>query len=121
LADACIPWHGAIRNDGYGRAYIGHRRWGLAHRVVYEAAIGLIPDGMHLHHACGNPVCINPNHLTPTAPGEHQNLHHANRSHCIAGHEFTEANTWVSKQGHRYCRRCKADRMVRYRKRELVG
>lgn len=31
-------------------------------------------------------------------------------THCKRGHEFTEANTYRKPDGHRNCRRCRADR-----------
>lgn len=35
-------------------------------------------------------------------------------THCKNGHEFTEANTRITKEGWRRCRRCCADRQSRY-------
>ena len=31
-------------------------------------------------------------------------------THCVHGHEFTEANTYVDGQGYRHCRTCDAER-----------
>lgn len=35
-------------------------------------------------------------------------------THCVNGHEFTPKNTRITKEGWRVCRRCKADRQLRY-------
>lgn len=32
------------------------------------------------------------------------------RSHCKSGHEFTDKNTYISRQGWRRCRHCRAER-----------
>jgi hypothetical protein len=37
---------------------------GYAHRISYAIEQGVIPAGIVICHACDNPVCINPNHLT---------------------------------------------------------
>jgi hypothetical protein len=46
-----------------------------AHRVVYEILVDEIPDGLHLHHNCETPGCVNPEHLEPVTPGEHRTIH----------------------------------------------
>lgn len=46
-----------------------------SHRVVYEMAVGPIPVGAHVHHRCGTPNCMNPDHLVPLDPAEHKALH----------------------------------------------
>ena len=40
------------------------------------------------------------------------------KTHCKKGHEFTEANTFVTPQGWRKCRRCAADRQNGYNRRK---
>lgn len=58
----CWGWTGKVNADGYGAI---HHRHGLAlaHRVAWEVAHGLIPDGQCVLHACDNPPCTNPAHL----------------------------------------------------------
>lgn len=57
----CYEWPG-LRSGGYGVIYTstGNLR---AHRVVWEAVNGPIPDGMVIMHTCDNPPCVNPAHL----------------------------------------------------------
>jgi hypothetical protein len=58
----CVEWSGARSGDGYGAVYIdGKQR--AAHRVAWEKAKGVIPDGMWILHRCDNPLCVNPDHL----------------------------------------------------------
>jgi hypothetical protein len=116
----CIRWAGNVGNRGYGRAYAGPGRYKLAHRAAYEQAHGAIPEGHVVHHTCENRLCVNPEHLVAMSPGTHSSLHAGRPERCKQGHAFTDANTWVSRRGHRYCRRCKADRMMRYRLSSLV-
>lgn len=60
--DSCWLWIGRINSDGYGIFYKdGKDR--KAHRVAYEDALGLIPDGALLDHICRTRHCVNPEHL----------------------------------------------------------
>jgi hypothetical protein len=58
----CWPWTGTRSPKGYGFIWLDgtNRR---VHRVVYELAIGPIPDDMWVLHHCDNPPCCNPAHL----------------------------------------------------------
>jgi hypothetical protein len=38
------------------------------------------------------------------------------RTHCKRGHELTDANTYITKQGWRNCRKCHAEKAARQRK-----
>jgi hypothetical protein len=63
----CWMWRGGLSEDGYGR--LGgwkqgkHYRQKQAHRVAYECWVGPIPEGHRVIQKCGNPACINPDHL----------------------------------------------------------
>lgn len=47
---------------GYGQVSIGRKTY-WTHRVYYALFVGPIPEGHTVHHACGNPGCVNPEHL----------------------------------------------------------
>lgn len=111
--NGCWEWQLHIGKDGYARARRNERSY-LLHRVSYELFNGAIPDGLYIDHLCSNKSCINPDHLEPVTPAENTfrcktsiasvNL---SKTHCPQGHEYTEANTKITKGGRR-CRRCLA-------------
>jgi hypothetical protein len=84
-----------------------------AHRVVYEALVGPVPEGLELDHTCDNPPCCNPGHLEPVTHAENMRRGKRNgavvnraKTHCKHGHEFTPANTYTQTKGGRGCREC---------------
>lgn len=64
----CWNWLGAL-SSGYGRCKIGNTTV-MAHRALYEHHVGPIPQGLFLHHQCGNRRCVNPGHLEPITCAE---------------------------------------------------
>lgn len=128
----CWTWTGQIAGNGYGR--FAHEGSSLAaHRVVYELLVGPIPEAMTLDHTCHNLAasrsecsegndclhrrCVNPDHLEPKTSVQNaadSPNHQTNWTSCIRGHEFTPANTYVTKDGGRKCRTCRAAATRRY-------
>lgn len=69
VESGCWEWQRPTNERGYGRAYINGR--GVrAHRYMYEKLKGPIPNGLVLDHLCGNPGCVNPDHLEPVTNAE---------------------------------------------------
>ncbi len=107
----CWIWLGSRSTKGYGRVSVSGRTQ-QAHRVVYEALVGPIPEGLQLDHLCRNRSCVNPAHLEPVTCSENirrgVNLaaYRAAQTHCLRGHEFTPENTRLKPQGWRVCRTC---------------
>lgn len=57
----CWLWTGAT--DGrYGSISVGGKLI-KTHRVMYEAKVGVIPEGMVVCHQCDTPLCVRPDHL----------------------------------------------------------
>lgn len=69
----CWVWQRAITTrSGHGVSYdVRAKQTMSAHRVFYERKFGPVPAGMHLHHKCENPPCVNPDHLEPLSAAAH--------------------------------------------------
>lgn len=115
LDDGCWQWTGAVLPSGYGKFSVGRRQM-MAHRFSYETFVGAIPDGLQIDHLCRNRGCVKPSHLeavtarTNLLRGNTTTARNAAVTVCPQGHDYDEANTYVSKRGIRYCRSCDRDR-----------
>lgn len=104
----CWLWLGPI-SDGYG--FYGEVR---AYRVAWFLSKGVkIRDGYEPHHKCENKACVRPDHLEELTRQEHMRYHapHANhikKTHCPYGHPYSEENTYISPEGKKSCRACRA-------------
>jgi hypothetical protein len=123
----CWEWTGSLR-EGYGRVYLGRNRLGQAHRVVYEALVGPIPEGMDLDHLCRNPCCVNPAHLEPVTRrenlirGDTHIARNVKKTHCPKGHPYSGDNLYIyqGKEFGRQCQICRREGALRsyYRKKQ---
>jgi hypothetical protein len=127
--EGCWLWVGSKSHGGYGHIRLSGRGSPMAytHRVMYEAVVGPIPDGLFLDHSCHTAAlrsgtctggvcphraCANPNHLSPVT--QRQNLlmgrtgpaANLAKTHCIRGHPFSGPNLILRKSGVRECRTC---------------
>lgn len=128
ITDGCWPWVGHITDEGYGDVKRLDRAY-RAHRLVYELVRGPIDIGMVPDHLCRNRACVRPSHIEPVTRGTNTlrgvgpTAQHARATHCVNGHPFDDANTyvWQAPRGTaRACRTCNRAAVAR-RKERLKG
>jgi hypothetical protein len=118
-SDDCWLWTGSLHSKGYGKMSVAGRDW-LAHRLAYELFVGPIPPKLQLDHLCRVRRCVNPAHLEAVTTRE--NLLrgvgfaavNAQKTHCPAGHPYTEPNLFIGPKGERCCRACNRRRCREY-------
>ena len=108
----CWLWTGNKNDSGYGLTIVEKKQRRI-HRVVYEALVGPIPQGLVIDHLCRVRNCCNPEHLEPVTSqinmlrGVSPLAEKASWTHCVNGHEFTPDNTYIHKKRNtRNCRTC---------------
>ena len=132
----CWVWTGSLFR-GYGRVQLtpadgraSRHAPQQVHRLTWTLANGPISDDLEIDHLCRVHGCVRPDHLEPVTTRENAlRGDRATRTHCIHGHEYTEANTIrrVNRLGNpgRQCRECRRvyDRSrnaARYRRQKAV-
>ena len=74
--DGCWIWTGARVGPGYGALRVGGATV-YAHRYALEKHLGRpLSQDHHAHHRCGEPSCVNPEHLEEIHIADHARLHH---------------------------------------------
>lgn len=103
--DTCWLWTGGKNTSGYGQCSVG-RGTQVAHRIVYEALVGPIPNGLTLDHLCRVRHCVNPAHMEPVTKGENTRRGKAAKTHCNRGHPLSGDNLVPLISGYRACKEC---------------
>jgi hypothetical protein len=109
-SDGCWFWRGLVDRDGYG-VFNGPKATTRAHRYVYEATRGPIPDDCDLDHLCRTRNCVNPDHLEAVSHTE--NVYRGmtpaavnrRKTHCPRGHAYDYVNPNTGKRACRVCAR----------------
>lgn len=124
--NGCLEWTGCVTvRSGYGRIGVAGRGVLVTHRLAWEIANGLIPEGLGVLHHCDNPPCCETapskeypeghlflgtqtdNMADMVAKGRSGTRWGSAITHCPDGHEYTPENTYVKPDGGRECRACR--------------
>jgi len=122
----CWLWPGAKNGDGYAQWGFEGKMLSL-HRVTYELFVGPFPEGTVTDHLCRVRSCCNPAHLeavsqrTNVLRGDRSGAGRKNRekTHCLQGHPYDEANTYITPTGKRACRACNRVRSAAQREKRV--
>jgi hypothetical protein len=135
--ERCLLWTGMTGRGGYGRMTLDDGTTIAVHRFVWQYVMHKeIPEGMQVDHVChGKAVeaetcsgagdegcrhrnCCNPAHLELVTASENtrrQDHKERRKTHCPAGHEYSEDNTFV-RSGRRVCKTCERARDAKRRR-----
>lgn len=113
----CWLWTGRVERNGYGRVYVGRQKWS-AHRLIWWALVGPIPDKAVIDHMCRVRHCVNPDHMRVVTQAINNDASPAvvttinkRKTKCCNGHPFDSTNTGIrntqSGGRQRFCRTCR--------------
>lgn len=112
----CVLWL-SWSSHGYARVWLAGRQ-PRAHRVAWVAQHGQdVPPGLELDHRCGNPGCVNPEHLQPVprrVNAQRAAVLRQPRDACSAGHPLSGPDAQLEpaalRRGRRVCAICARER-----------
>lgn len=114
----------AKHTAGYSTVYVKGAGTREVHPLVAAAFLGAIPPGMQVRHMNGQKddnrlanLCIGTpkqNVADAIQAGTHGAAVNASKTKCSQGHLYTESNIYVSPDGSRQCRECRAARSKRH-------
>jgi hypothetical protein len=123
----CWHWRDSKDDKGYARFYVNdppdsnYLRSIPAHRFTYALYNGAIPADTVIVHTCESRDCQNPLHLKPVDRTVPNTRAYRKQTHCVNGHEYTEANTtYHSVSGARLCRTCARKATLRSQHKRLA-
>lgn len=94
--DGCVKRFRTFPNNkGYGRININDEIC-LTHRVSYELAGNVIPEGKHVLHKCDTPACVRPDHLFLGTHKENMRDMHLKGRACVGEDRPQSKLTWMS-------------------------
>lgn len=110
----CWIWIASTSNSGYGKFRINDNiPHSSAHRASWIIHNGPIKKGLNVCHKCDVKLCVNPKHLFlgTTKENVHDMLNKGRHFYkdikqCKYGHDFSESNTRIRKDGSRACKIC---------------
>jgi len=84
--NGCLLWTGPQSpSTGYGRMHLDGKRT-QAHRAIYEKLVGIKKQENHLHHKCGNKLCVEITHLEELSHFFHLKQHKRDKLGRLMAH-----------------------------------
>lgn len=129
--DGCLLWLGDLSKGGYPRYAFMYKKI-YVHRWAYEFFVEPIPEGYTIEHLCHDPAkcrlasscphrrCVEPTHLQPMTNAENSMrggspvAWKSRQTHCINEHPLEGDNLYVTPDGRRQCRLCRAEAQRRH-------
>lgn len=98
LNDPCWEWTAGLKDGGYGQFRVKGLSSRLAHRLIYQVFVELVPDHLTCDHLCRNRLCVNPFHIeivtgaVNVLRSESFVAVNARKTHCLRGHPLSGSN-----------------------------